>query len=35
VNVTFDDLGSGTFGFPAVSGVAKKPLPWFVPSYVY
>ena len=32
VNVTFAACGSGTSGEPAVSGVARNPLPWFLPS---
>ena len=32
VNVTDDECGSGTGPGPIVTGVAKKPLPWFVPS---
>jgi len=34
VNVIDDECGSGTGPGPIVTGVAKKPLPWFVPSYL-
>ena len=32
LNVTRDAFGSGTAGEPAVTGVPRKPLPWFLPS---